>query len=151
MSNSILSRLSGLATVTADAGKTRMTEEQVAKCKAKIRELKLGYNVQPNSFDVNTPYRVAINYNGEWENFGNFTSRDVAAAVGAIVSVAYFGVEKAKKGEFDEAAAENHEEFSAWLSDSRNQEVLSRASGDLPTIHQPKVVQASATEDDIVF
>ncbi len=132
--NNILSKLNNLQAAVAGEGKTKMTDAQVKSCKAALLRDNRGYNVHPNQWDLDTPYRVAINYNNEWQNFGNFTSADVAAAVGTIVSSAYFG-EQARAGSFDQKLVEAHEEFKTWLADERNVTILAQASGDLPQVH----------------
>ncbi len=132
-----MSILEKLATLNkADSSNTRqaMTPEEVELCRIALRDKNRGYNVHPNSFDVNVPYRVAINFNNKWYNFGNFKSDDVAAAIGSIVSVAFFG-DKAKSGEYDPKVVENHEEFKAWMLDSRNQEVIAKANGESPCVY----------------
>lgn len=134
---SILNKLKTLSPAKAEAGRVPMTDEQYAACKAAIRNKSRGYNVHPNKFDVNKPYRVAINYNNEWSNFGEFTSPDVAAAVGTIVSAAFFG-DKAKAGQFDQEVAEASDEFTSWLADERNTVVIAQANGDMPQVHQPR-------------
>lgn len=126
---SLLSKLKTLDAVTNTAGRTPMTEKQVVALKARIRTENRGYNVHPNTFDVSVPYRVALNYDKVWHNYGNFTSVDVAAAVGSIVSAAFFG-EKAKAGVFDATKVEAHEEFIAWMADPRNVEVIAQAGGE---------------------
>lgn len=135
---SILNKLKTLDLAKAEGGRTPMTEEQVKKCKEAIRVKNRGYNVHPNRFDISKPYRVAINYNNSWSNYGDFASADVAAAVGTIVSAAYFG-DKAKAGQFDQAKVENDEVFNEWLADDRNQDVIARANGDQPQYHQATV------------
>jgi len=132
--SSILSKLSSLSKATNGSGRVPMTKDQVDSCKAAIRRDNRGYNVHPNTFDIDQPYRVAINYDGNWANFGNFKSADVAAAVGTIVSAAYFG-EKAKAGDFQTSAAETDEQFIAWLADERNSLVIAQANGDAPIVH----------------
>ena len=134
---SILNKLKTLSPAKAEAGRTPMTDEQFAACKAAIRNKSRGYNVHPNKFNIDKPYRVAINYNNEWANFGEFKSADVAAAVGTIVSAAYFG-DKAKAGQFDQEVAEADNEFIAWMQDNRNTLVIQQASGDKPQVHQPR-------------
>jgi hypothetical protein len=130
---SILSKLSNLS--KASTAQTPMSPEQIEACKTAIRNNGYGYNVHPNSFDIASPYRVAINYNDKWANFGNYSSSDVAAAIGTIVSAAYFG-DKAKAGQYDAAKAEAHPEFQAFMADSRNATIIAQASGELPQIHQ---------------
>lgn len=147
---SLLNSLSNLKKATNENARTEMTEAQFERCKNAIRSKNRGYNVQPNKFDVNTPYRVGINFSGEfaglkksnngWYNFGNFKSVDVAAAVGTIVSAAFFG-DKAVAGEFDAEIAENHEEFKAWMADERNAVVIAKASGET----------VAATEEEFAF
>tara|TARA_R110000851_G_scaffold213839_2_gene366457 strand:+ start:1108 stop:1563 length:456 start_codon:yes stop_codon:yes gene_type:complete len=123
---SILKTLNNLSKVTATAARVQMTDEQVVSCKAAIKRDNRGYNVQPNRFDITAPYRVAINFDNNWHNFGDFASADVAAAVGTIVSAAFFG-EKAKLGNFSEDVVEADQTFAAWIADSRNADVISRA------------------------
>ena len=141
--SSILSKLSGLSKATAGAGRVPMTEKQAADCKAAIRRDNRGYNVHPNTFDIAQPYRVAINYDGSWNNFGNFESADVAAAVGTIVSAGYFG-EKAKAGDFNAEAVEKNEQFIEWLADERNALIIAQANGEAPIVHGN-----TATEDTV--
>lgn len=136
MSNvSILSKLAGMSKTVVTDSKVEMTEKQFAQCKAALREKNRGYNVQPNKFDVATPYRVSINYNNKWNNFGNFKCDHTAAAVGAIVSLAFFG-ENAKQGDYDAEIVTNSQEFKDWLADSRNQRVIAMANGDLPSMNK---------------
>lgn len=86
-------------------------------------------NVYANKFDVKKPFRVQIRKGKEgYKTYGYFTDVDVAAAVGSIVSAAAFG-EKALRGNYDQAKAEAHPEFQAWLVDERNQEVLNHFLG----------------------
>lgn len=126
---SILSRMKALPIASNEAARVPMTKEQIEMCKKQLRKDQRGYNVQPNTFDMATPYRVAINYDNAWGNFGNFKSVDVAAAIGSIVSAAYFG-EKAVAGKFDEVKVENDPEFTAWMADERNVDVIARANGE---------------------
>lgn len=142
---SILNKMNNLSKAVAGAGKVPMTDEQVVQCKKALIDNNRGYNVQPNKWDISMPYRVAINYNNEWANFGNFSSVDVAAAIGTIVSAGYFG-ENAKAGDYNQEVAESHEEFLAWMADSRNADIIARASGEAPSIHQPR--NAAAAESD---
>lgn len=130
---SILTKMANLKKAVHTAQKTQMTDHQVEQCKEAIRRDNRGYNVQPNRWDIAQPYRVAINYDNKWHNFGNFSSADVAAAVGSIVSAAYFG-ENAVAGEFDPAVVEDHTEFTEWLADERNQEVIQKANGEQPSV-----------------
>lgn len=132
---SILKKMKSLSKTVVTESRVEMTPKQVKQCSAALRSKNRGYNVQPNRFDVKTPYRVSINYQNEWHNFGNFTSDDVAAAVGAIISVAFFGEEKAKAGDYDEKIVEKHPEFLAWIADERNAEVLAMANGEATCIH----------------
>ena len=131
---SILNNLKGLQTTVAAPAKVKMTPEQVKQCKEALVRDNRGYNVQPNEWDVNMPYRVALNYSGNWANFGRFQSADVAAAVGAIVSLGYFG-DNARVGEFDQDTVEASQEFQDWIADDRNKDIISRSNGELPCIH----------------
>ena len=147
MSNSILAKLAGLNKATASEGRVEMTEKQIAQCKEALRRDNRGYNVQPNRFDLNTPYRVAINFKNEWNNFGNFKSVDVAAAIGTIVSVAFFG-DKAVAGMYDEKVVENSAEFHNWLADSRNADVIAMANGDKATVAAGGTLEKAASVVD---
>jgi hypothetical protein len=133
---SILNKLSNLKKATHVSNRTAMTSEQVVACKAAIKRDKRGYNVHPNSFDIATPYRVALNFDDQWHNYGNFVSADVAAAIGTIVSAAFFG-EKAQQGNFDQEAVESNPAFIAWLADDRNAEVIAKANGEVVSEDQP--------------
>ena len=142
---SILDKMSNLKRTSATAARTPMSAQNVLNCKAALKRDNRGYNVHVNTFDIDTPYRVAINYNNEWANFGNFVSADVAAAIGSIVSAGYFG-DKAKAGDFDQAIAESDPAFTAWLADERNADILARANGDLPCINGSEVATTSTTQ-----
>lgn len=141
MSN-ILNRIAKMDKSTTTSGKTKMTPEQIKACKAALIRDNRGYNVQPNQWDLAVPYRVALNYDGEWHNFGNFVSADVAAAVGAIVSAGFFG-DKAKAGEFDGTKVESSAEFKTWLADSRNASIIAQASGEQADTHSAKTAQVA--------
>lgn len=131
-----MSNLRSIASATPAVTRTEMTAVQVEQCREAIKRDNRGYNVQPNRFDVAVPYRVAINFNkpalgkeAGWHNFGNFTSVDVAAAIGSIVSAAFFG-EKAIGGEYDATVVETHPEYTAWLADVRNVDIIACAMGE---------------------
>ena len=142
---SILSKLANLEKTDPTAKSVQMTDEQFKSCKEALKRDNRGYNVHPNRFDVDTPYRVAINYNNKWENFGNFKSADVAAAIGAIVSTGYFG-SKAKSGEYNLEAVESNQEYKTWVEASSTREIIARSSGDQDTVHT-----YAAQTDDIPF
>jgi hypothetical protein len=152
----ILEKLANLQAVTSSTqvAKKEMTPAQVLDCKAAIKAKNRGYNVQPNKFDISNPYRVAINYNNVWQNYGDFASADVAAAIGTIVSAAYFG-DRAKLGNFDNEVAQKDPNFVAWLADPRNADVLARAEDSancyFKTGEQPVKVAKNDTTDDIPF
>lgn len=126
---SILSKMSNLRKAADMVQRVQMTDLQMEQCKEHIRKKNLGPNVHPNRFDLHTPYRVAVNFNREWNNFGNFKSADVAAAVGSIVSVAYFG-NKAVAGEFNQEKVDLNPEFIEWMNDARNKKVIAQANGE---------------------
>jgi hypothetical protein len=147
---SILSKLANLQASSATAAKKAMTDEQLVQCKAALVRDNRGYNVHANKFDIALPYRVAINYNDNWANFGNFKSADVAAAIGAIVSAGYFG-EDARAGSYDQTMVEANSEFTAWLADARNTDIIARANGDLPKIHGTSSASADADGDENPF
>jgi len=132
---SILNKIANLNKIVETETRQEMTDLQVQQCKEALRRDNRGFNVQPNRFDLNKPYRVAVNYQNKWHNFGNFKSADVAAAIGAIVSAAFFG-EKAQVGDFDPAKVEGADEYEEWLKDSRNQDVIARAEGNKPCVHE---------------
>lgn len=144
---SILNKLANLQSSVATAAKTQMTDEQVKNCKAALIRDNRGYNVHANKWDLAMPYRVAINYNNDWNNFGNFASADVAAAVGTIVSSGYFG-ENARAGNFDQKLVEGNEEFKTWLEDPRNQDIIARANGELPQIHGNPIAGGTGAKSD---
>ena len=144
---SILSKFAALETASNKEGRTPMSEEQVKSCREAIRRDNRGYNVHPNRFDIAVPYSVSLNYDNTWNNFGSFKSADVAAAVGTIVSAAYFG-EKAKRGNYSETVVESSEEFTTWLADQRNADIIAKANGDSPQIHQ---VAATTPASEVTF
>ena len=139
--SSLLSSLSNLKKATNDNSRTPMTPQQVIDCKAAIRRDNRGYNVQPNPFDVKTPYRVSVNFSGDtgsipvskngWYNFGNFKSADVAAAVGTIISAGFFK-DAAVAGMFDAEKVEKSAEYTEWLADVRNAPIIAMATGTSP-------------------
>lgn len=131
MSN-ILNALSGMKRADASTmvAKVKMTEEQVTRLSAKLKESNR-MNVYPNSFDVNKPFRVQTRRGSEFTTHGYFTNVDVASAVGTICSKALFG-DKALAGAYDESVVENHPEFTAWLADERNQAIIAKATGEAP-------------------
>ena len=131
---SILTKLANLNKATNENARTEMTPTQMEQCKEALRRDNRGYNVQPNKFDINQPYRVAINYENTWHNFGNFTNVNVAAVIGTIVSAAFFG-DKAVAGMFDATIAEADQEFIDWMADARNAEVIAKADGKSPCVH----------------
>ena len=114
-----------------------MTPAQVEQISEKLKAQNR-MNVYPNKFNVAKPFRVQTRKgNGQsavWTQHGYFTNVDVASAVGTICSKALFG-DKALAGEFNPEVVENHEEFIAWLSDDRNQEIIAKAEGDVTTTH----------------
>lgn len=128
---SILNKLSGL-TAAADhvaVEQKPMTPEQRKKLAEGLRASNR-MNVYPNQFDSNVPYRVQTRKQVgpnkyEYTEYGRFTDVDVAAAVGSLVSASIFGA-KALRGNFDQAVAEAHPEFIAWLADERNAAVLAK-------------------------
>jgi len=132
MNTSIFDQLNKLALVEA---KVPMTEAEVTGLKIRLFDDKR-LNVYPNKFDRTVPYSVRVKSTKsaieagakEWTTHGNFTSIDVAAAVGSLVSLSIYGG-KAMRGNYDQAKAEAHPEFAAWLGDERNQAVLAAVGG----------------------
>tara|TARA_R110000851_G_scaffold34889_2_gene92346 strand:- start:1022 stop:1423 length:402 start_codon:yes stop_codon:yes gene_type:complete len=122
-------------TVVTDE-KVEMTEAQILACKAALRRDNRGFNVFVNQFDIKVPYRVTIRgFDQKWANFGNYVSADVAAAVGTIVSAAYYG-EKAKQGAFNAAVVEADPEFAAFLANPKYASVIAKANGEGTTMLQ---------------
>lgn len=147
---SILSKLANLNKATNTPARTEMTALQMEQCKEALRRDNRGYNVQPNKFDISQPYRVAINYENVWHNFGNFTDVNVAAAIGTIVSAAFFG-ERAVMGVFDAEIAEANEEYIAWIADKRNADVIAKASGEQKSVHDGGTIVAPAKAEPNPF
>jgi hypothetical protein len=145
---SILSKLANLNKATNTTSRQEMTPLQMEQCKEALRRDNRGYNVQPNKFDLAQPYRVAINYENKWHNFGNFTNVNVAAAIGTIVSVAFFG-DKAKAGIYDQAIAEVDAEFIAWIADPRNADVIAKANGDSASVHDGGAIASPTTSTEV--
>lgn len=143
MTTSILAKLKNLRTTSGKEAEVPMTEQQIAQCKAALKRDSRGPAVQVNKFDLNTPYRVTVNFDDKWTNHGLFTSADVAAAVGTIVSASVFG-DKAIAGLYDEAVVEAHEEFQNWLADSRNADILVRVAQGTCLLDN----KAAATEEE---
>ena len=125
---SIFTKLNKVTKVTSANRQVPMTDEQVASIGETLKN-ENRINVYPNRFNMNKPYRVQMRERttGEYTTFGYFTSVDVAAAVGSIVSLAKFG-EKALAGQYNQKAAESHVEFKNWLVDSRNQEIIGKVN-----------------------
>jgi hypothetical protein len=151
MSNSILAKLQNMKKSTGSSSKVEMTPEQVQQCKTALKRDLRGPAVQPNKWDINQPYRVTVNFDEKWSNFGQFKSADVAAAVGSLVSASFFG-DKALAGTYDEKIVEASEEFVTWLGDSRNAEVLARVNAGTSLLgDRNQAAPATATLDDSVF
>lgn len=147
---SILKKIATVQKATDSApAKVEMTDVEVAQCKAAIRDKNRGFNVHPNRFDRANPYRVAINYENKWHNWGNFSSADVAAAVGTIISSAFFGDNAKGGGVYDESVVENHPEFLAWIADPRNADVIAKASGESAAVNDGGAL-VKETESDKV-
>jgi len=144
---SILSKLTGLNKAINTTAKVEMTDHQVLQCKEALKRDNRGPTVNPNRFDYAIPYRVSVNYSNKWYNFGNFASADVAAAVGTIVSVAFFG-DKAVAGAYDETLVEGAEEFNDWLADKRNADVIAKANGEQPSVRDGGALEETTNNVD---
>ena len=136
MTISILQKLAGMKKVdnANRVATVEMTDIELAQCKIAIKSNNRGYNVLANKWNRAKPYRVSINHSsiqakGNWANYGEVACVHAAAAVGSIVSIAYFG-DKAVAGEFDMEVAEASAEFQSWLLDERNQDVIAKANGE---------------------
>ena len=114
------------ATKTVRAPQVPMTEEQYSELRDELFNGDT-VNVMANKFDVNRPYRVTVKKDGKYNNYGAFTSLDVASAVGTICSRYQFG-QNSVIGAFDQEAVEAHPEFAAWLSDNRNAAIVKQVS-----------------------
>lgn len=110
--------------------KIEMTPKQVEDLSEKLKSTNR-MNVYANKFDVALPYRVqtrrGYGTNAVFVQHGYFTDVDVASAVGTICSKALYG-DKALAGEFNADHVSSHNEFKAWMSDDRNQEIISAAT-----------------------
>lgn len=150
---SILKKVSNL-TLTTGETKLEMTAKEVEQCKAALKRDLRGPAVQPNKFDRAAPYRVTVNFQDTWTNHGTFSSVDVAAAVGTLVSASVFG-EKARSGNYNEAEVEAHDEFKAWLADPRNVDVIARVEagvclldGDVSAVVEELVAEEATGGED---
>ena len=151
---SILSKVSKIQ-LTSGETKVEMTPKQVEQCKLALKRDLRGPAVQPNKFDVAAPYRVTVNFQDKWTNHGTFSSADVAAAVGTLVSASVFG-EKARSGQYDEAKVEAHDEFKNWLADPRNIDVINRVEAgtcllEPTTLEVVESAASTATEEPLIF
>lgn len=117
--------------------RTPMTDRQFEQCKNALRRDNRGFNVSPNKFDIKTPYRVSVNFEDKWSNFGNFKCVHTAAAIGSVVSAAFFGA-RGVAGEFDPEVVGKSTEFVKWIQDPRNQDVIDRAEGKKPSFLDEK-------------
>lgn len=122
-----------------------MTAAQKVTTKKFIIANQLGLNVQPNEHDIARPYRIALKLDNDtpWANFGQYKSADVAAAISSVVSLAYFG-EKAKAGKFDAAKVEASKEYTDFITDVRNEDIIARAEGTKPTFIAEKNAAVTA-------
>ena len=117
------------STSTRKEKKVEMTAKQLEQCKHALKVGNRGMNVWPNRYDIAKPYRVSIKYNDQWIKYGEFANVDTAAAVGTLISSAYFG-ENARAGEFDPSKVEDCAEFIAWLENPKYKLEIARANGD---------------------
>ena len=147
-----MSLLSKLANVEVSDPKNikqkRMTDAQANALKLKLRKGNR-INVLANKFDVNKPYQVSINFSNKWHNFGTFLNIEVASAIGSLVSLAFFGADKAKKGTFNAVMAENDVEFKAWVEDPQNAEYVNNI--ELGTCVLETTKQSDDFDDDMPF
>lgn len=137
-----LLNVSSFESVKITDAKVELTAGQILEVKTKIRSEGRGYSLQVNKYDAAKPYRVSINYANAWENFGDYADIDVAAAIGSIVSRGYFG-KIAKIGKFDAKIAAASPVYQAFLVDSRNADIISRAKGEILCMHDEKAAQSA--------
>jgi len=119
------------ASASEHKAKIQMTAKQEEEISTKLKAQNR-MNVYPNRFDIALPFRVTTckgrGANAEFKQHGYFTNVDVASAVGTICSKALFG-DKALAGEFNPEIVEGHAEFTTWMADARNQEIIALAEG----------------------
>jgi hypothetical protein len=131
-----------------------MTKEEITATREFIKKNQLGQSVQANQHDRARPYRVSITLKSidSWENFGQYKSKDAAAAIGTIVSLAYFG-ERAKAGKFDVSVVETSEEYANFIADPRNTDIIARAEGTKETkaVYDPEYLNSHGTKGGYVL
>lgn len=146
---SLLNKLNNVKKAADTETRIPMTEAQIADMKVRLKAQNR-LNVLPNTFDVKTPFRVALNYKNEWTNHGFFTNVDVATAVGSLVSLAYFG-DKAIQGEFNQEIAENHPEFKAWLANPLNADVLKKLGESQEAVSEEVLLSNDEVPEELQF
>lgn len=108
----------------ASSATTSLTDAQIEVIRQKLVAGKR-HNVFPNKFDASKPFRVSVQYDGRWNNFGSFSNIEVATCVAAVASVSYYG-KAANTGVFDSIIAQSHPEWVAWALE--NEQVCVAAS-----------------------
>ena len=101
-----------------------MTDAEAEQIKQMLMN-KNRHNVFPNKFDRTKPFRVAVQFDGRYHNFGNFSNIEVATCVGAVAVVSLFG-SSADTGAFDVNVAQSHPEWINWMG--RNADVIEKAN-----------------------
>lgn len=103
-------------TRTVAAPTTSLTDDQVEVIRQRLQAGER-HNVFPNKFDSARPFRVSVQFDGRWHNFGTFGNLEVATCVAAVAAVQFYG-KQANTGKFDAAAVQNHPEWISWSTDN---------------------------------
>ncbi len=145
-----LAKIKALKTKEPKAKKVPMTGTQLSQVKEALKLKNRGMNVFPNKYDISKPYRVSINYDDKWYKYGEFSNVHAAAAVGTLISAAYFG-EHARAGEFNEDKVVDCPEFLAWLSNPKYQLEIQKANGEDVELPQMKKKKSSFKGSEVEF
>ena len=145
-----LAKIKALKTKEPKAKKVPMTGTQLSQVKEALKLKNRGMNVFPNKYDISKPYRVSIMFDDKWYKYGEFSNVHAAAAVGTLISAAYFG-EHARAGEFDEDKVVECPEFLAWLSNPKYKLEIQKANGEDVELPQMKKKKASFKGSEVEF
>ena len=121
---SILDVLDTLESVDTAVQKVAMSPEMEETIKQKLKqEGRIG--VYPNRYDVEFPFRVTVRKNKEFTEYGVFSNIEAASAIACLCGYAAYG-SRALRGHYDRKIAEEHPEFTAWINDPANKEVINQ-------------------------
>ena len=104
---------------------TSLTPEEVEQIRAMLQKNER-HNVFVNKFDRNKPFRVAVMYDGKWNNYGNFHNIEVATCVAAIASTSFFGT-SANTGAFNNTVVQSSQEWATWYENNKEVVVAAQA------------------------